>query len=241
MMTSFTAGNGARSNKTRPIHYRFAAAAFTVIFAATLCAGEVIDRLVEVVDQHPILQSELDDQVRYESLMEGRPLDKVTVGDRQNSLTRLTDQWLIRRQMDLEKFSGAGPEAIASAVKEARAQIPGAAADAGWNRLLAGYGLTSDDITAHIATQIDTLRFIDLRFRPTVKIDAASVNEYYQLNVVALAKKNGNQPPPLPKVSASIEKILTEKQIDTMLASWLQSLRLQSRVELVESTPRGRP
>lgn len=242
MASTFITGNhGPRTNPVLLFHHRLATAALTLIFAATLCAGEVIDRLVEVVDQHPILQSELDDQVRYESLMEGRPLEKVTVGDRRNSLTRLTDQWLIRRQMDLEKFNGAGPEEIAHAVKEARAQIPGAAADAGWNRLLASYGLTSDDITAHIATQIDTLRFIDLRFRPTVKIDAASINEYYQLNVVAPAKKNGTQTTPLPKVSASIEKILTEKQIDTMLAAWLQSLRLQSRVELVETAPRGRP
>lgn len=202
----------------------------------TVHAGEVIDRLVEVVDTHPILQSELEDQIRYESLMEGRTLDKVTPGDRQNSLARLTDQWLIRRQMDVEKFHGASAEEIAGAIKKVRAQMPGAASEADWDRLLASYGLSGEDIAVHVATQMDTLRFIDLRFRPTVKIDPSSIVDYYQQNVVAPAAKKGVSAPSLPKVSADIEKILVEKQIDTMLAAWLQSLRLQSRVEMVAAS-----
>ena len=218
----------------------YAGAALFVLFMATgpaiLHAGEVIDRLVEVVDMHPILQSELEDQIRYEALMEGRPLEQVTRGARQASLARLTDQWLIRRQMDLEKFNGAGAPEISGAVQKARAQIPGATSDAEWSRLLARYGLSAEDITAHVATQIDTLRFIDLRFRPTVKIEASSIAEYYRQNVVAAAAQKGLPAPPLQKVSSEIEKILVEKQIDTMLAAWLQSLRLLSRVEVVAAT-----
>lgn len=228
-----------RAGQRQKLCCQFVAVAAVFIMATTagyLHAGEVIDRLVEVVDTHPILQSELEDQIRYESLMEGRPLNKVTRGDRQNSLSRLTDQWLIRRQMDVEKFHGASTEEIARAVQKARAQIPGGASDAEWNGLLARYGLSAEDIAAHVATQIDTLRFIDLRFRPTVKIEAANIAEYYQQNVVAPAATKGALAPPLQKVSGDIEKILVEKQIDSMLAAWLQSLRLQSRVEVVAAS-----
>jgi DNA-directed RNA polymerase subunit H (RpoH/RPB5) len=66
---------------------------FAVIALAISAANpQLLDRMVAVVNKHVILESELDQAVRVEYLMQGKPLDKVSSADSVAVLDRLVDR-----------------------------------------------------------------------------------------------------------------------------------------------------
>jgi hypothetical protein len=138
----------------------------------------------------------------------------------------LLDQQIIHPEM-LEP-SG---EEIAERISEVRGQLPGAATEDGWKRLLSDYGLSQQDVEENVKAQIRILRFVDLRFRGLVRVDKNAVESYYQEKLVPQLRAKGATTPPLAEVSAMIEKILAEQSIDDMTARWLDTLRAQARID----------
>jgi parvulin-like peptidyl-prolyl isomerase len=68
----------------------------TLLAGATQAgAGEIIDRIVAVVNRGVVLQSDLDIAVRYQALLEGRSLKSITDQDLRSTLDRLIDQQLL--------------------------------------------------------------------------------------------------------------------------------------------------
>src|ERR1700730_19102905 len=77
-------------------------------------AGEVIDRIVATVNGRIILQSDLDEALGYEALLNNRNLSQFTDDDRRSVLDRLIDQELLRGQLKSADFKHAS-EAEAAA------------------------------------------------------------------------------------------------------------------------------
>ena len=171
-------------------HFQFGwcvAARRTLMVAALLLAGsglcqaaEVIDRIVATVNGNVILESEWDDAVRFECLVNGRSLKEVTPGDRRLTLERLIDQTLIREQMRASSFVPAAPEEIAARVGELRQTVPAWKTDDGWRAALVAYELTEEDVEESTAVQVNVLRYLDLRFRPEIHIERRAVENYYR-------------------------------------------------------------
>ncbi len=99
-------------------------------------AGEVIDRIVATVNGHIILQSDWDEALCYEALLNGRALNQFTDDDRRAVLDRLIDQELLGEQMKSASFQHASEPEAAARVAEARKQYPEAATDEGWQAVL---------------------------------------------------------------------------------------------------------
>src|SRR5260370_7670648 len=70
-----------------------------VLSGAPLWAGEVLDRIVANVNGHVILQSDLQEELRYECFMTERPLRELTPEDRKPTLRRIIAQKLLRHQI----------------------------------------------------------------------------------------------------------------------------------------------
>src|SRR5262249_24225930 len=71
-------------------------------------AGEVIDRIVATVNGRLILQTDWDEALAYEAILNGRSLSQFTDDERRAVLDRLIDQELLREQMqaaDLQRAS----------------------------------------------------------------------------------------------------------------------------------------
>ncbi len=66
----------------------FCVLAFLVLPSAA-SAGDVLDRIVAVVNGHIILQSDWDDAHRYEAFVDGHPLNQVRTEDRKAVLDQL--------------------------------------------------------------------------------------------------------------------------------------------------------
>ncbi len=197
--------------------------------------------MVAVVNKHVILESELDQAVRVEYLMQGKPLDKVSSADSVAVLDRLVDRALLEQQILHPEMLAPTPEELADQVKEVRQQVPGAATDAGWKSLLATYDLTQQDIEDHLVSEVRELRFVDLRFRGLVRVDKNDISNYYQQKFLPQLRSQGAAEPPLARVSGQIEKILAEQSIDDMLNRWLETLRAQAHIEKMIPVPASTP
>jgi len=90
----------------------------------SLWAGTVVDRIVATVNSQIILQSDWDDAVGYQALVDNRPLDAITADERKAALDHLIDQELLKEQMNATDFRHASEEEIAQQVSEIRQQHP---------------------------------------------------------------------------------------------------------------------
>jgi hypothetical protein len=212
-----------------------------IALAISAANPQLLDRMVAVVNKHVILESELDQAVRVEYLMQGKPLDKVSSADSVAVLDRLVDRALLEQQILHPEMLAPTPEELADQVKQVRQQFPGAATDAGWKSLLATYDLTQQDIEDHLVSEVRELRFVDLRFRGLVRVDKNDISNYYQQKFLPQLRSQGAAEPPLAQVSGQIEKILAEQSIDDMLNRWLETLRAQAHIEKMIPVPAGTP
>ena len=201
------------------------------LLLAGVVQAQVVDRMVAVVNKHVILESELDQAARVEFLLQAKPIEQLAHADRVTVLERLIDRSLLEQQIVDAAMLNPGPEELAAKIKEVRADLPGVGNDERWKAILAGYGLTQQDVEDQLTSQFRILRFIDLRFRGLVQIDKDAISAYYENQFLPEVRKRNAAEPKLPEVSGKIEQILAEQRIDGLLNNWLKTLRAQAHIE----------
>jgi hypothetical protein len=200
-------------------------------------AGEIIDRIVATVNGHIILQSDWGDAVRYEAFMDNRDLARVSTADRKAALDRLIDQELLREQMRTSDLvRGADEEDVAQRIAQIRAQYP-ATSGPQWLAILAERRLEEPELKRRVAMQLDMLRLVDERLRPTIQIDAKSIESYYQQSLLPQLRQSGAAEVPLADVAPKIKELLTQQKLDQLVTSWLQTLRATSQIR-TQADPR---
>jgi peptidyl-prolyl cis-trans isomerase SurA len=195
-------------------------------------SAEVIDRIIATVNGHIILQSDWDEALCYEALLNGRALNEFTDEDRRAVLDRLIDQELLGEQMKSAFFEHASEAEAAARLADARKQYVEAATAEGWQGVLARFGLSEKDLVAHVQQQIDLMRLVDARLRPAVQIDSKTIEAYYRDKFVPQLKQPGASDAPSAEVAAKIRELLTQEKVNELMISWLQSLRSESKVSI---------
>jgi hypothetical protein len=92
------------------------------------------------------------------------------------------------------------------------------------------YRLNEDGLKSRVATEIDLMRLVDARLRPTVTVDSKSIESYYNQELLPQLRQSGAQNVPLAEVTSKIKELLTQKKISQLLITWLQSLRAGSQI-----------
>ena len=205
--------------------------AVVCVACAGLLRGEIVDRIVATVNGQPILQSDWDIAMRCEAFLDQRPL-QFTPEAARTALDRLVDQELLRQQIRSFQLPPVGEDRLRSRLEEIRHQIPGAASDGGWRAALGRYGLTQSEIEERIAVQMEILRFIEVRLRPTVHVDRRSIEAYYNDTLLPQLKEKGARQMPLAEFSGKIEEILSQQMLDSLLADLLRDLRQQGEIHI---------
>jgi hypothetical protein len=202
---------------------------------SSLLAGDIIERVVATVNNRPILQSDWDEEVRYEAFVNHRSLASVTADDRKAALDRLIDQELLRQQIKEDEAEGvlqpSSPN-VEKRLQEIRKQYAGAEKPAVWQADLQRYGLRAEDLARHVLLQARLERLIDVRLRPTIHISHSSIESYYQQQLLPELRKAGVKDVPLVEVSPKIEELLTQRRMNELLAAWLHDLRSQSDIRM---------
>jgi peptidyl-prolyl cis-trans isomerase SurA len=205
---------------------------------ASARAADVIDRIVATVNGHVILQSDWEDAVRFEALMEGRPLEKITEQDRGRALERLIDQELLHEQAQGSETAAPPEGEVQAKIQEVQKQQANGEASA-WQATLAHYAFDEKDFEIRIARDIAMLRQVEARIRPTVQIAPQTIESYYRDTFLPELHKLGAQDVPLAEVSGKIREILTQQKVNELFGSWLQTLRSESNISgpSVSSSP----
>ena len=219
----------------------FVVGAALVFAGSPARAGDVIDRIVATVNRHIILQSDWEDALCFEAFTAGKPVEQLSVGERKAALDRLIDQELLREQIQAADFPHASAEEVSRRVSEIRKQYPGSETDLGWRAALARYHLSENELRNRLALQLDLLRLVDARLRPTVQIDSSSIESYYQHELLPQLRQSGAREVPLAEVTPKIKELLTQQKMNQLLTAWLQNLRAGSeiRTDAGSSSPGG--
>lgn len=200
----------------------------TLALASLLPAGPVVDRVVTSVNGHVVLQSDWEEEVAFEAFLADRPPDTFTNDERKAALDRLIDQELLREQV--RPSQPAPPDQIAARVAEVRKAEPDWSSDEAWHKALQRYGLTQASLERRLSDEIQLMRLVEDRLRPSIQIDQKAVEAYYHDQLLPELKRAGNAAKPLTEVYGRIKVLLAEQKMNELLSGWLASLRSGSHI-----------
>ena len=209
------------------------AMALTMALAASSVGGQIVDRVVTNVNGHVVLQSDWEQEVTFEALSNGHDPDSFTLAERYAALDRLIDQELLREQV--RPSQPAAADEVAARVAEVRKLHPDCPTDEGWHAKLQRYGLTQSSLEKRLGDQIQLMKLVEDRLRPSIQIDQQAVETYYNDQLLPDMKRAGSRATPLPEVFGRIKDLLAERKMNELLSGWLASLRSESHILTPES------
>jgi peptidyl-prolyl cis-trans isomerase SurA len=200
----------------------------------------VLDHVVAVINGSVILQSDVTEEVRYAVL---QPFSINTARNTpRNALQRLIDRDLILQQMQMgQTVTPPTPAQVQERITQLRGLIPDCAryhceTDAGWQTFLQTHGLTEKEVEAHWSQRMLILSFIQSRFGAGIRITPAEIADYYNKTLLSQLRGKVANPPALAAVSTRIEEILLQQRVSSLLLEWLQSLKSEGSVSILDPT-----
>jgi peptidyl-prolyl cis-trans isomerase SurA len=204
--------------------------------------GVVLDRLVAVVNGDVILESDVDEERRFEEV---QPYRVVTTYTRDKIIERLIDRALILQQSALEPEDAVPDKDMDAQIATLRKDIPACKqyhceTDDGWKKYLGDHGFTEQEFSARWKLRMELLKFIEVRFRNGIRITDDEIKAYYEKTMLPEYVKRNVTPPKLETVQTRIEEVLLQQEVGALLQDWLKSLRAQESVRIItpgEVTP----
>jgi peptidyl-prolyl cis-trans isomerase SurA len=220
-----------------------------LLWAACVAAGQngpepstqvVLDRVVAVVNNRAILLSDITDALHL-SALEPRSNDEGAL-DARTALEQLIGRTLIQQQIRQEGADSTGPaeKEIQARLTELRKELPACvhmncATDEGWKAFLEAHQLAEKQAEDYLRRRLEILAFIETRFRQGIRISQEEIEAYYRNSLLPQYAKSETVPP-LSDVAPRIEEILLQQQVNAMFDAWLENLRKQGDIEILDPT-----
>ncbi len=200
--------------------------------------GVVLDRVVAVVNNATILSSDLENEIHLSVLEpQARASAKESEAD---ALQRLISRALIRQQMSEEEGQDAMPTdaEVATRLQLMREELPECVrlhctTEDGWRQFLSSHDLSESEVKDYLRSRLAILHFIELRFRQGIRISHEEIEAYYK-DMLLPQYTPGETPPQLEQVSSRIEEILLQQRVNTLFSDWLENLRKQGQIEILD-------
>jgi hypothetical protein len=205
--------------------------ALLILGAIGLHAGELLDRMVATVNNHVILQSDWDDEVRFECFMAGRKVGDVSPDERRAALHRLIDQEILREQMHITDMKPAGTEAVEKQIAALKNEHLREHAGESWEAALSRYQITDKVVEEHVTVELEQFQLIDARFRSSIQVSPTEVEKYYREQIAPKlpASDSLNTADAMPK----IREILVQDKMNHLLDTWLETLHSQAQIRVL--------
>lgn len=206
--------------------------------AAPTPSGQSLDRIAAIVGKDIILESDVQEEMRYARLQPYR--NRKTDGTpRDQALERLIDRTLIEQQQEGYLQPEVQQAEIDKDEADMRKDIPACrrhdcTTDAGWQNFLAEYGLTEKELRARLKERIQLLRFIQQRFRNGIRISDEEIEQFYRQTMIPQYEKEHVSPPPLDRLHDRIEEVLLQQRVSELLSQWLKTLREDGSVRILK-------
>ena len=192
---------------------------------ATTGAEALVDRIVAVVDEDPILLSDIRRVIGL-GLVEREPKESEARLQRR-VLDSLIDQCLQRHEVERHDFGQLPLQEIDRQLERIRAGF----GDQGeLERRLELLGLDEEGLTLLVTRQLRVLAYVEKRLGPRVFISQDEVRTYYDGELAAEMARQGKPPPPLESVREQIREVLYEQRLNQEIAAWTEELRLAADI-----------
>lgn len=193
------------------------------------------DRVVAVVDEDPILGSDLD---RAIALFAERQPGEAEGAFRRRALDQLIDDRLRFHEVDRFGFEQVPTAAIDAQVGKIRSRFPGPGE---FDRVLRAHGLTVEGVRQIVARQLLVYTFVEERLGPKVFVDSESISRHYREVLTPEMRRQKMSPPPLEDVREKIREVLTQQNLNQELDRWTKELRGKADIAVYLDTPAGKP
>jgi len=184
-------------------------------------AQQAVDRIVARVDEEIILQSDVEQLERYQTLVDGKP------ESREKILERLIDQWIVRKEAEASRFPTASDADVERGLQRLRRSF---AKNEDFDAQREKAGLTEADVKQIVTAQAFLSNYLDSRFRPVVQVDEKAIRDFYDNVLIPRAKARGQEPPSFDNARDVIQEVLIQRGINEQADKWLEESRARLHV-----------
>lgn len=198
--------------------------------AAWLAAGAwatVVDRIAVTVGNDVITETEVMEEMRVTALLNGDPLD-FNVAERREAADRLVDQYLIRREMSIGNYPAPPDSEVNAMLREFKKQRFHDEAE--YRAALERYGLTEEELKAHLKWQVAALRFTEQRFQAAGLPPATGAEPQPQDGNAERAAPDPGTAPEASRATNTANRPARPGNVDQQMEAWLRQARDRTRV-----------
>ena len=227
-----------------PMSKRFAVLLWIVFAFAAPAAAQTAapqknvlkDRVLAVVDEDPILASDVDRVVKL-------GLMKPNEGESEPEFRRrvansLIEERLRFHEIDRYGFEQVPVEEIEQNVAKIRAQFPDEAA---FKKALQDVGLDLKGLRQLVARQLLVLAYVDERLGARVFVSQDDISRYYRTVLTPEMQKRGQPVPELDDVREDIREVLKQQRMNQELEKWTGELRAAADIVVYPDPAEDKP
>jgi hypothetical protein len=196
----------------------------------------VIDRILAVVDEDPILMSEVDQLIGL-GLVE-RQDEEAEEEYRRRVLVRLIDQRL--RFHEIDRF-GFAELPIEEVERQYQAFAEGFGSAGEFADRLAELGLDETGLKQLVARQIMVVTYVEERLGPRVFVGLDDITAYYDTVLTPEMAAQGQPLPPIQEVREQIRDVLKQQRLNQEIDRWTELLRAKADIEDYAASGRDAP
>jgi hypothetical protein len=199
----------------------------TLIVAMTLvriASGEVIDRIMAVVHQQPVLLSDVNAALSLQLV----PVPSGSADLLAVVLDRLIERTLMLGEVERYQPPEPAPAEIDARVAEIEARVGSPDAV---SRSMAATGMTPDRLRQYVRDDLRLTTYLNQRFGTSSQPSDAEILAYYREHPSEFTV--GGQLQPYEAVAASIRERLAQSRRATLIADWTASLRKRADVTVL--------
>jgi parvulin-like peptidyl-prolyl isomerase len=194
------------------------------------------DRVLAVVDEDPILASDVDRVIKL-GLVKPNP-GEADPAFRRRVLNALIEERLRFHEIDRYGFEQVPVEEIEAQVARIRQNFP---EDEAFRQALREVGLDVKSLRQLVARQLLVLAYVDERLGARVFVSLDEISKYYRNVLTPEMQRRGQTPPPLEEVREEIREVLKQQKLNQELESWTEELREQADVVIHADSPEEKP
>jgi hypothetical protein len=185
-------------------------------------AQKVVDQMVARVENYIILESDVLELKQYQIFTDGKSETDEQI------LDRLIDQWIVRNEATLSLFPQPSKEDVERSVERLKRSF---SSPVEYEDRKKQSGLSDDDITRLVRSQLFLSNYLDSRVRPTIQIDQKAIEQFYKTRVVPRAEARKQTPPTLDGARDFIQEALVQRAINQEADKWLKESRNRIHVQ----------
>jgi hypothetical protein len=214
------------------LHFALAAGSWAALGAGSPTLADerpqLVDRVVAVVDEDPILASDIERVVGL-GLLDLLPGETAAEKSRR-ALDLLIEQRLRLHEVDRFGFDETPLAMLDRQMEETRARFP---SEAAFRTELERLGLDVTALRQLLARQLSVLAYVEERLGPRVFVSVDDITRYYNEELVPELQKGGARAADLPTLDAvreSIRAVLRERRLNDEIDRWTADLRSKADV-----------